>query len=251
MLAAEEDVLGQRLRGQDVRRLERDHPLDHVLQLAHVARPVVLLDARAWRRTEMRFCGTPMFVEVLGDEVVDEQRDVFAPLAQRRQRDRDDVDAVEEVLAERAVADRLGEVAVGRGDDAHVDLRLDVRADLAHDAILQHAQQLDLHRRRGLADLVEEDRAAVGLVKESALLADGAGERAALVAEELGLQQRLRQRAAVDRDELAAAAGVVVDGARDELLARARLAGDQHGRHGLGDALHDARRSPASARSCR
>jgi len=38
----------------------------------------------------------------------------------------------------------------------------------------------------------EEDRSAVRLVKEAALLADGAGERAALVAEELRLQEGLR-----------------------------------------------------------
>ena len=59
------------------------------------------------------------------------------------------------------------------------------------------------------------------------------------MAEELGFEQCLGQGAAVDGDELPAAAGVVVDGARDQLLAGARLAGDQHGGHGLGDALHD------------
>ena len=116
-------------------------------------------------------------------------------------------------------------------------VRLHVRADAADDAVLQDAEELDLHRRRRLADLVEEDRAAVGLVEQPALLADGAGERAALVAEELGLEQRLGEGAAVDRDELPAAAGVVVDGAGDQLLAGARLAGDQHRGDGLGDAL--------------
>src|SRR5207249_1525812 len=137
------------------------------------------------------------------------QRDAFFSLAQRRQRDGDDVDTVEEVLAEVAVADRLAEVAVRGCEDADVHLRLHVRSDAPDDAVLQHAQELDLHRRRGLADLVEEDRAAVGLVEQAALLADGPGERAALVPEELGLEQRLRHRSAVDADELAAPPGVV------------------------------------------
>ena len=44
---------------------------------------------------------------VLREEVLGEQRDVLAPLAQRRQRDRDDVDAVEQVLAEPPVGDQL------------------------------------------------------------------------------------------------------------------------------------------------
>ena len=52
----------------------------------------------------------------------------------------------------------------------------------------------------------------------------GAGEGAALVAEELALDQRRRDRGAVDDDEGAGApGGDVVDGARHQLLAGARL----------------------------
>ena len=57
---------------------------------------------------------------------------------------------------------------------------------------------------------------------------DRAGERAAHVAEELGLEQRLGNRAAVDRDEpVGAPRAVVVNRARDHLLAGAGLAGNQ------------------------
>src|SRR5881409_2303847 len=55
------------------------------------------------------------------------------------------------------------------------------------------------------------------------------GERALLVAEQLRLEQRLGQRGAVDRDERTAAPRRArVDRARDELLARAALALDEH-----------------------
>ena len=91
------------------------------------------------------------------------------------------------------------EIAVGRGDDAHVDLDAAPRADALDDLILQHAQQLGLQRRRQLADLVEEHRAAVGQLEPAALLRDRAGERAALVAEQLALEQRFRKGGAVDR----------------------------------------------------
>ena len=60
-------------------------------------------------------------------------------------------------------------------------------------------------RRRHLADLVEEEHAAVGLLDAARLGADGAGERAALVAEQLRLEQLIGQRRAVDRDERPAA----------------------------------------------
>ena len=58
--------------------------------------------------------------------------------------------------------DLLLEIAVRRGDDAHVDLDRLAAADPLELALLQDAQQLDLHVQRELADLVEEQRAAVG-----------------------------------------------------------------------------------------
>src|SRR5262249_54557048 len=55
-------------------------------------------------------------------EVLHEERNVLAALAERRQPHGDDVEAVEEILAERAVRDHLRELRKrGRGD-SHVDL---------------------------------------------------------------------------------------------------------------------------------
>ena len=54
--------------------------------------------------------------------MLDQQRDVFLAIAQRRQLHRDDVQAVEQVLAKLALGNHFREVAVGGGDDAHVDL---------------------------------------------------------------------------------------------------------------------------------
>jgi hypothetical protein len=93
-------------------------------------------------------------------------------------------DAVVEVAAEAAAGDIGFEVAVGGGDDAHIHrhrARAAHRADLA---FLQGTQQLDLEGRRGVADLVEEQRAAVGLLKEADAVFVGAGEGTLLVAEE-------------------------------------------------------------------
>ena len=73
----------------------------------------------------------------------------------------------------------------------------------------------------------------------------GAGERAAHVAEQLGLEQRLGDRAAVDRHEpLRAARAVVVNGARDELLAGAGLAGDENRAAGLRHGLEQLEQLP-------
>ena len=76
----------------------------------------------------------------------------------------------------------------------------------------------------------------VGRSKRPGFSAVGAGEGAALVPEQLGLEQGFRQRRAVDGEEgpVGALAGVM-DGARDQLLAGAALAGDQDSRLGRRD----------------
>ena len=167
------------------------------------------------------------------DEVPDEQRDVFTPVAERRHRDRKDVEPVEQVAAEPALPGFLEQIAIGRGDDADVDVDRPRTAEALDLAVLQHAQELRLELERQLADLVEEERAAIGQLEAAGLRRVRAGEGAALVAEQLALDQRRRQRGAVDDDERPVApAALAVERAREQLLARARLAEEQDGRVG-------------------
>src|SRR5262249_56681265 len=114
-----------------------------------------------------------------------------------RHEQRERADAEVEILAE-AAALHLGlEVAVGGADEAHVDVDLGGAADARELARLEDAEELGLERQRRLADLVEEERAAGGCLEEADLAPVGAGEGAALVAEELTLEERLRQPGAV------------------------------------------------------
>ena len=95
---------------------------------------------------------------------------------------------------------------MGGRDHAHVDGRGLRRAEPPDLAALQRAQELHLERGRHLGDLVQEQRAAVGLLEQAELADGGAGERAPHVAEELRLEQRLGHRAAVDGHEAGARA---------------------------------------------
>ena len=156
------------------------------------------------------------------EEVVREHEDVAAALAQRRQLDVDDVEAVVEVLAEAALLHLGGEVAVRRGDDAHVDRDGLVAADALERPLLEHAEELHLHGRRDLADLVEEERAAVGLLEAADAPLVRAGERALLVAEELALEERLGERRAVERDEGRLRARALLRGSRARAPCRCR-----------------------------
>ena len=111
-------------------------------------------------------------------------------------------------------------------DQADVDLDRGLTAERDHLALLQHAQQPRLQVERHVADLVEEQRAAVRLQDLAArALAAGAGEGARLVPEQFALDQRLGDRRAVDGDKgLVSAVARTVDRLREHVLAGAGLA---------------------------
>jgi len=125
---------------------------------------------------------------------------------------------------------------VGGGDDADVDVDGGVGADADDLALLEDAEELDLGGEGHVADFVEQEGAAVGVLEASESGFGGAGEGALGVAEELALEDALGQGAAVEGDEAALAPpAVVVEGAGDELLACAALAVDEDGGVGGGD----------------
>ena len=171
--------------------------------------------------------------------MLDKRRNVFLALAQRRHGQVDDVQPIEQILAERALGDHVAQVAVGRGNDAHVDAAHGaIGTDLLQFAGFHEPQQQALHPERHLADFVEEDAAAVGHLELALLVTIGAGEAALHVAEEFGLQQGLGQAGAVDGDHGARGTSTaLMDRVRDELLADAALARDEHLRIGSGNAL--------------
>ena len=107
------------------------------------------------------------------------------------------------------------------------------RADRLHFAILQHAQQLDLRIERHFADFVEEDRAHVGGDELADMTVERAGEGAAFMTEQLRFDQVGRDGAAIDgHHRLLVARGSGMDSARDDILADAAFALDQHGHAG-------------------
>src|SRR2546426_711377 len=198
-----------------------------MLELAHVSLPFV----RAERAVGVGGEGPRRALQARrgrGEEVLDQERQVLDPLAQPRQHDRDDVQPVVQVLAE-APRLHLGlEVLVGGREDAHVDLQGAVAADPLELALLQDAQDLGLRLRPHVADLVEEERPAVGDLELALARRDRPREGALLVTEELALDQLARERRAVHLDErLRAPRAVVVERVGDQLLPCAARAADE------------------------
>ncbi len=201
----EPELARPRRRAGDVRRqvldaddavAQHESAADLVLELTDVAGPPVGREAIHRRRRD-----AGLGAAVLAEEKLHEERHVVGAVGERRNPKREDRQAVVEVLAERSRLHHRLEVAVGRGDDADVDLAAALRTHGPDVAVLEDAEQLRLHPEAHFADLVEEERAAVSDLEQAGARAVGAGERAADVAEERRLEQALRDRAAVLADE--------------------------------------------------
>src|SRR6516165_10840387 len=150
--------------------------------------------------------------------------------------DGEDAQAVIQVRPELPLVGPRLQVAVGRRDQPHVGADRLVPPDALERLLLEHAQHLGLGGQRHVADLVEEEGAAVALLELTDAAAVGAGEGALLVAEQLALQEALRDGRAVEGQKRRMSAGtVLVEGAGDEFLAAATLPGDEYGKGLVGD----------------
>src|SRR5213594_545239 len=165
----------------------------------------------------------------LGEDMSDE-RALVRSIGEPRQRQHEALQPIEEILAKLAAPDLLLQLAVRRAHqpDADLDRRFGARRD--HFALLQNVQQSSLERIRQVADLVQEQRAAVGLYDFARLTLTGCGSDPSWTTpEQLVLNLSFGHRRAVDCDErLVGALTCGVQGAREKLLAGSRFAEQQY-----------------------
>ena len=222
------DTSGEQRRQQQRPLAQRNHAQDFILQLAHIARPVVGRQGGQGFRGKTGHC-LAQGLRTAGEQGFGQQRQIHAPFAQRRHVHRDGRQPVIQVFAEAPAAHVGLQVAVGRRDHPDIDGHRAVAAERPELAFLQHAQQLDLERGRGVANFVQKEGAAVGLLEQPDAIFNGSGERTALVAEQFGFEQRVGQGAAVlGNESLVGTGAFVMDGAGDHFLAGTRFAGDHH-----------------------
>ena len=149
---------------------------------------------------------------------------------------------MEQVFAEGALPDTIFEILVGRGNHANAAAHRVVAADAVVLPVGKHAQQSRLQVERHVTDFVEKQRTAIGLLEAATACGLRAGERSALVTEKFGFEQILGNRGSVDRDERPLCArAVLVQRVGHQLLARARLPGDQHRDDALAQAADRAK----------
>ena len=84
--------------------------------------------------------------------------------------------------------------AIGRRQNAGIDWYLLGTPETQYRSLLNYAEEFGLRFASHLGEFVEEDRAPVRAFEEALLPAVRAGESPLLVAEQLALDQRLRNR---------------------------------------------------------
>ncbi len=210
---------------------EEDGALDRGTQLTNVARPIV---ARELVEQILRCARMPgeLFVEGL-----DQQWNVIAALAQGREPERDDVEAVVQIRSEVTAVDGGTEVLVRCRDDTDVDANLIASTDALDHALLDHAQEARLQIEGKLTDLVEEYGAARGALDRTDARGVRTGKGSLLMPEQLTLDQRRRNSTAVDHEKRTEPARArVMDRLGEQRLAGSGLALDQDGGLGTRDA---------------
>jgi len=75
------------------------------------------------------------------------------------------IQAIIQVLAKLAFAGECSQIAIGRRDNADIDFHRPLRTDGIDFAFLQRTQQLHLHVEAEFANLIQEERAAIGFLE--------------------------------------------------------------------------------------
>jgi len=170
------------------------------------------------------------------EEMLREAGEIVEAFAERGEIDAEGVEPKEEVGAEFSCGGEFGERSVSGGDDAEVAGSGSRVADGSVFTAFDDAEEFDLDGGWDVADFIEEESAATGLLQEAFAIAVGTGEGTADVSEEFAFDDLRAESGEVDGEEGACAAGrMFVDGFGDEFLAGAAFAGDKDGGVGFGD----------------
>ena len=152
--------------------------------------------------------------------MVEQDGYILLAIAQGRQYDRHNIEAVIKIGPKFSGCNRLLKPNIGRCDDPHIDIESLGPADPFKLLFLQDPKHLRLEGDGHLADLVEKDGAVVSQFETSLPGSMGAGKGPPLVPEQLALKQGLRQGGTVHLNEgLVLSIAGIVDGARHQLLA--------------------------------
>ena len=117
--------------------------LDHVLEFPDVSRPVI--EPKGFQCARRDAIDRPAHLTANSiAEVTQKHRQILEPLPQRGQRDREDIEAIVQILSELAAVHFFDQIPVGGSHDPDVDVHRPRAAEPFELAFLQDAKQLGL-----------------------------------------------------------------------------------------------------------
>src|SRR5438552_2966636 len=180
ILGIEEVTPGSRCAAAGTR--ENHRTLESVAEFANVAGPGVSRQHTARRIAQLR-TGAGMDGANRHEKMIGERQDIGAALAQRWNRESENVEPEIKILAEAAGLHGGGKIDVGEGDQASFDAQGFRATEAFKRALLQNAQELALRSGRECRDLIEKDGAVAAELETAELALHRAGKGTALVAE--------------------------------------------------------------------
>jgi hypothetical protein len=156
--------------------------LHDTLQFADVAWPRVTTEPVHRFRGDLSHVPSQFPAEAT-QVIIHKHRQVLATFTQRRQADREDAQSIVQIGPELSLLGKCFQITIRSYDDADICLDGFVPADSFESLILEQPKDFPLRGQRHVANLIQEDRAAVALLKLADAAAIGAGEGALLVPE--------------------------------------------------------------------
>src|SRR4030043_497618 len=128
--------------------------------------------------------------------MVDQKRNVFSPLSQRGEGDRDDVEPIVQILSEKSFLNRLFQIPMGGGDHPDIGLEALVGSQTLEFFVLQDSQKFHLGAGREVSNFIEKDGTSVRFFKPAQPFLDCPCEGSFLMAEELTFKEGFGNRCA-------------------------------------------------------
>ena len=209
-----------------------DPVFDGGAEFADIAGPIVVEDMLHGLRGEFSM-GLGVFQCAVLEEGLDQNRNVHFAIAEWRHCDRHDMQAEKQVVTEFSFGNEFGKILVRCSDQADIGVERFAASDTLEGSLAQDAQDFHLRGEVDLADLIQKQRAAFGLLKPADPTLEGSREGSFLMAEQLAREQLGRECGTMDGEEFPLRPGAeVVNGVCGEFFARAALALDQNRRAG-------------------
>ena len=152
-----------------------DPAFNDIAQLADVARVAIAA------QQAQRLGGKPFHISAEAgcehlEKMIDKQPHITLPLPQGRQMHPQDIKAEKQVFPEHALLNQLPQVAMGTGNQPHIDPDLLLAAQGKKFPIVKNGEQLYLERQGQIAYLGKKNGAALGELEHAVLVSVRPGE---------------------------------------------------------------------------